>query len=57
MRKLTFFEPVSGGQDLEPNVQYWVEGQQVAFYASKTNGNVCVGDVSYQEFRPVFDFD
>ena len=57
MRKLTFFEPVSGGQDLEPNVQYWVEGQQVAFYAAKTNGNVYVGDVSYQEFNPVFDFD
>ena len=57
MRKITFFEPVAGGQDLEPNVQYWVEGQQVGYYAAMTNGNLCVGDVSYQEFRPVFDLN
>jgi ADP-heptose:LPS heptosyltransferase len=55
MRKLTFFEPVSGGQDLEPNVQYWVEGQQVAFYAAKTNGNVRVDEVSFQPFDVTYD--
>jgi len=55
MRLLTFFEPVSGGQGLEPNTAYWVEGQQVAFYAAKTNGNIYVDDMEYESFDSTKD--
>lgn len=55
MRLLTFFEPVSGGQNLEPNSAYWVEGQQVAYYAAMTNGNVCVDDVAFTPFDATYD--
>ncbi len=55
MRLLTFSEPVSGGQDLEPNNAYWVEGQQVAYYAAKTNGNIYVDDVIITPFDATYD--
>lgn len=56
MRLLTFFEPVSGGHELEPNTAYWVEGQQVAFYAAKTNGDVRVDNVEFQPFDSTSDY-
>jgi ADP-heptose:LPS heptosyltransferase len=55
MRLLTFFEPVSGGQELEPDTAYWVEGQQVAFYAAKTDGNVRVDGVEFQPFDSTYN--